>query len=122
VWTKKFLSFALDSDATLTRQIKEDSGLIEALTPRNLTPDEGHLFAMSMVVTKRLNESKTPQRCVVCGGLDYGSTAIPLREAVYMCHVCWGVSLTIASKFALTAANGTDILNIVKVNPCAQAN
>ena len=83
-WTKEFLSFALDSDATLTRKIKEDSGLIEALEPRNLTPDEGHLFAMSMVVTKRLNESKTTQRCVVCGGLDYGATVIPLRAATYI--------------------------------------
>jgi hypothetical protein len=121
-WTKEFLSFVLDSDVTLTRQIKEDSGLIEALEPRNLTPDKGHLFAMSMVVTKRLNESKTPQQCVVCGGLDYEAVAIPLRTATYMCHGCWGVSLVTASKFALTAANGTDILNIVKFSPCAQAN
>ena len=60
-WTKEFLSFTLDSDATLRRQIKEDSGLIDALELRNLTPDEGHHFAMSMVVTKRLNESNTPQ-------------------------------------------------------------
>jgi hypothetical protein len=107
-WTKEFLSFALDSDATLTRQIKEDSGLIEALEPRNLTPDEGHLFAMSMVVTKRLNESKTSQRCVVCGGLDYGVAAMPLREDTYICHVCWGVSLPIASKLALTAVKSPE--------------